>query len=134
MPCYHARELALDRAKCIGAKVLLGSATPSLLTWKNLKPAGRIACVELNRRISNRPLPKVHVIDMRDELGEGHRSIVSRVVMDRLSKLPELDQQAVVLVPRRGYSSFLSCRSCGDVVQCPNCDVALTVHRGNQGG
>jgi primosomal protein N' (replication factor Y) len=66
---------------------------------------------------------------MRQELAEGHRRLVSRPLMERLEALPSSGGQAVVLVPRRGYSSFLSCRSCGDVVQCPHCDVALTVHR-----
>lgn len=66
---------------------------------------------------------------MRQELAEGHRRLVSRPLMERLEALPGSGGQAVVLVPRRGYSSFLSCRSCGEVVQCPHCDVALTVHR-----
>ncbi len=132
MPCYHARDIAIDRAKRTGARVLLGSATPSLSTWKNLAPAGAITVARLNKRISNKPLPKVHVIDMRHELAEGHRRLISRPLMGRLSALPEAGEQAVVLVPRRGYSSFLSCRSCGEVVQCPHCDVALTVHRSNK--
>jgi primosomal protein N' (replication factor Y) len=75
----------------------------------------------------------VHVVDMRHELADGHKRLVSRPLMERLAALPEQGEQAVVLVPRRGYSPFLGCRSCGEVVQCPHCDVALTVHRG-QGG
>lgn len=133
MPCYHARDMAMERAKRTGARVVLGSATPSLVTWKNLAPKGSLALARLTRRISNQPLPPVHVVDMRQELADGHRRLISRPLMDRLSALPEAGEQAVVLVPRRGYSSFLSCRSCGEVVQCPNCDVALTVHRGRQG-
>jgi primosomal protein N' (replication factor Y) len=85
--------------------------------------------VQLPQRIGGRPLPPVHVVDMRQELAEGHRRLVSRPLMERLEALPGSGGQAVVLVPRRGYSSFLSCRSCGEVVQCPQCDVALTVHR-----
>ena len=130
MPCYHAKDLALDRARETGAKVVLGSATPSLSTWKSIQPHGDIGIARLTRRISNQKLPDVHVIDMRKELAEGSRNLISRSVMRRLAILPELGQQAVLLVPRRGFSSFLSCRSCGDVVQCPNCDVALTVHKG----
>ncbi|WP_320667289.1 primosomal protein N' [Prochlorococcus sp. MIT 1307] len=130
MPCYHAREMALSRAKNTRAKVVLGSATPSLSTWKNLVPNGPIALARLNRRISDKPLPTVHVVDMRQELAAGHRRLISRSLMEHLSLLPEAREQAIVLVPRRGYSSFLSCRSCGEVVQCPHCDVALTVHRG----
>ncbi len=133
MPCYHARELALDRAKRHGVKVVLGTATPSLFTWKSIVPNGSIALTRLTRRIANRPLPLVHVVDMRQELAEGHRRLISRPVMERLAALPGSGEQGVILVPRRGYSSFLSCRSCGAVVQCPHCDVALTVHRGQQG-
>ncbi|MDP6851836.1 MAG: primosomal protein N', partial [Prochlorococcaceae cyanobacterium ETNP1_MAG_8] len=118
MPCYHARDMAMERAKRTGARVVLGSATPSLVTWKNLAPKGSLALARLTRRISNQPLPPVHVVDMRQELADGHRRLISRPLMDRLSALPEAGEQAVVLVPRRGYSSFLSCRSCGEVVQC----------------
>ena len=133
MPCYHARDMAMDRARRTGARVVLGSATPSLVSWKNLAPQGQLALARLTRRISDQPLPPVHVVDMRQELADGHRRLISRPLMERLSALPEAGEQAVVLVPRRGYSSFLSCRSCGEVVQCPNCDVALTVHRSRQG-
>ncbi len=79
------------------------------------------------------PLPKVVVVDMRQELADGYKKILSRPLVDRLSRLREANEQAVILVPRRGYSSFLSCRSCGDVVQCPNCDVSLTVHKSSDG-
>ena len=129
MPCYHARDVAVLRASS-GARLLLGSATPSLETWlacQGSSPSCRL--VQLPQRIGGRPLPPVHVVDMRQELAEGHRRLVSRPLMERLEALPGSGGQAVVLVPRRGYSSFLSCRSCGEVVQCPHCDVALTVHR-----
>ncbi len=133
MPCYHARDLALDRAHRTGAKVVLGTATPSLSTWKSIYPEGEIVLARLTRRISNRPLPEVNIVDMRQELASGHRHLVSRKLMEYLRKLPEKNEQAVVLVPRRGYNTFLSCRSCGEVVQCPNCDVALSVHRKRNG-
>ena len=128
MPCYHARDLAMARVQREGGRVLLGSATPSLETWVQLAPDGPLAFARLQQRISAQPLPPVQIIDMRHELADGHRRLISRALMDRLSKLPEQGEQAVVLVPRRGYSTFLSCRSCGEVVQCPHCDVALTVH------
>ena len=133
MPCYHARDLALERVRSMGGRVLLGSATPSLETWTQLSPAGPLALARLTRRISQQELPPVHVIDMRLELADGHKRLISRALMDRLAQLPDSGEQAVVLVPRRGYSSFLSCRSCGEVVMCPHCDVALTVH-GKQPG
>ena len=133
MPCYHARDLALDRVVMQKARLVLGSATPSLESWVQSGSEGPLTLVRLTQRISRQALPPVHVIDMRHELAEGHKRLVSRALMDRLAALPEQGEQAVVLVPRRGYSPFLSCRSCGEVVMCPHCDVALTVHRG-QGG
>ncbi|QNI93826.1 primosomal protein N' [Synechococcus sp. A15-127] len=133
MPCYHARDLAMDRVSRCGGRVVLGSATPSLDSWVQLSPDGPLTLACLRRRISEQPLPPVHVVDMRHELAEGHRRLISRPLMERLQQLPERGEQAVVLVPRRGYSPFLGCRSCGEVVQCPHCDVALTVHRGHGG-
>ena len=133
MPCYHARDLAMDRVQSCGGRVVLGSATPSLDSWVQLSPDGPLTLACLRRRISEQPLPPVHVVDMRHELAEGHRRLISRPLMERLQQLPERGEQAVVLVPRRGYSPFLGCRSCGEVVQCPHCDVALTVHRGHGG-
>ena len=133
MPCYHARDLVLDRALRCGARVVLGSATPSLDSWVQLRPEGPLQLGRLTQRISKQALPPVHVIDMRHELAEGHRRLISRPLMERLAALPEKHEQAVVLVPRRGYSPFLGCRSCGEVVMCPHCDVPLTVHRGGGG-
>ena len=133
MPCYHARELAIHRAKKIGAKVILGTATPSLNVWKNIEPKGNIVVSKLTRRISNRKLPKVEVVDMRAELSIGNRSLISRYLKQQLLNLKKNGNQAIILVPRRGYSSFLSCRSCGEVVQCPYCDISLTVHRSKEG-
>ncbi len=132
MPCYHAREIALDRAKKTNAKVVLGSATPSLSSWKNLD-GGSIELVKLSRRIANQSMPKVKVVDMREELANGNRGLVSRLLFKYLSELSGSGEQAVVLVPRRGYNSFISCRSCGEVVQCPHCDVSLTVHGNSRG-
>ena len=133
MPCYHARDLALDRVVMQQARLVLGSATPSLESWIQSGSDGALTLVRLTQRISRQSLPPVHVIDMRHELAEGHKRLVSRALMDRLAALPEQGEQAVVLVPRRGYSPFLSCRSCGEVVMCPHCDVALTVHRSKAG-
>ena len=137
MPCYHAREVARLRAGLCGARLVLGSATPSLETWLrcSLDPSqGGTRLLRLPERIGQRPLPPVRLVDMRHELAEGHRRLLSRALMQRLEGLAERREQAVVLVPRRGYRSFLSCRSCGDVVLCPHCDVALTVHRSSGSG
>tara|TARA_Y100001968_G_scaffold4687_1_gene4171 strand:+ start:1897 stop:4125 length:2229 start_codon:yes stop_codon:yes gene_type:complete len=132
MPCYHARDLAIHRGNKFGAKVILGTATPSLNVWRKIEPKGEIKLAKLNQRILNRKLPMVNVIDMREELAIGNRSLISRYLKKELLDLKKNQNQAVILVPRRGYSSFLSCRSCGEVVQCPNCDVALTVHRSKE--
>ena len=133
MPCYHARDLAMDRMQRVGGRVVLGSATPSLDSWVQLEPDGPLRLSRLRQRISQQSLPPVHVVDMRLELEDGHRRLISRPLMERLAALPDAGEQAVVLVPRRGYSPFLSCRSCGEVVMCPHCDVALTVHRSRNG-
>ena len=133
MPCYHARDLAMDRMQLVGGRVVLGSATPSLDSWVQLEPDGPLRLSRLRQRISQQSLPPVHVVDMRLELEDGHRRLISRPLMERLAALPDAGEQAVVLVPRRGYSPFLSCRSCGEVVMCPHCDVALTVHRSRNG-
>ena len=130
MPCYHARTVARLRAGLCGARLVLGSATPSLESWSRCRaPDADTRLLRLHERIGGRPLPPVRLVDMRLELAEGHRQLISRALMDRLTALQERGEQAVVLVPRRGYRSFLSCRSCGEAVLCPHCDVAMTVHR-----
>jgi primosomal protein N' (replication factor Y) len=134
MPCYHARDVARLRAHRCGARLVLGSATPSLETWLSCRgPLAPTRLLRLPERIGKGKLPSVHLVDMRQELAEGHRRLLSRPLLDRLRRLPEKGEQAVVLVPRRGYRAFLSCRSCGEAVLCPHCDVALTVHRGAGG-
>jgi primosomal protein N' (replication factor Y) len=134
MPCYHARGVARLRCQLEGARLILGSATPSLESWLEAHlPGGRALLLALPERIGGRPLPAVRVVDMRHELAEGHRRLLSRPLLERLDALRQRQEQAVILVPRRGYRSFLSCRSCGEVVQCPHCDVALTVHRRTNG-
>jgi primosomal protein N' (replication factor Y) len=134
MPCYHAREVARLRCRLEGTQLVLGSATPALESWLAAQhPGGQTNLLQLPERIGGRPLPAVRVVDMRHELAEGHRRLLSRPLLDRLESLRHRGEQAVILVPRRGYRSFLSCRSCGSVVQCPHCDVALTVHRRNSG-
>ncbi|MFM7267511.1 MAG: primosomal protein N' [Cyanobium sp.] len=133
-PCYHAREVARLRATREGAKLLLGSATPSLETWLRCRgPRADTSLLQLPERITERPPPPVRVVDMRLELSEGNRQLISRALQERLQRLPERGEQGVILVPRRGYRAFQSCRSCGSVVQCPHCDVALTVHRHREG-
>jgi len=138
MPCYHARTVARRRAASGPARLLLGSATPSIETWLRCQagPGERqpqTGLLRLPERISGQTAAPVRVVDMRLELADGHRRLISRALKGRLDRLKQVGEQAVVLVPRRGYSSFLSCRSCGEVVQCPHCDVSLTVHRHRDG-
>jgi len=128
-PRYHARETAIARAGMCGASVMLGSATPSVESYHKAM-SGEYTLLTLKNRVEMRSLPKVYIEDLREELKEGNRSIFSRrlreLMEDRLAK----KQQIMLFLNRRGYAGFLSCRSCGEVIKCPHCDVSLSVHRG----
>ena len=128
MPCYNCRDVARYRSQQSGARLLLGSATPSLETWRRCQ-AGCCRLLRLPERVLGRCLPSIHVVDMRQELARGQRSVISAQLRQRLEQVHGQGEQSILLVPRRGYSPFLSCRSCGEVVQCPHCDISLTVHR-----
>ena len=134
MPCYDARAVALDRSKIDNAKIVFGTATPSLSIWKKAYFEKKFKIMRMPERISSTKIPEIKVIDMRDEFKRGNAKILSNELLNSLSKLKLKNEQAIILVPRRGYSGFLSCRSCGYVVNCPNCDTALTVHVGEKGG
>ncbi len=131
IPRYHARETAIARAKLEGASVVLGSATPSLESFYRAKN-GEYEMLTLRERSKKQELPEVHVVDLREELKLGNRSIISitlhELIEDRLKK----GQQIMLFINRRGYAGFISCRSCGYVVKCPHCDVSLTSHRGGK--
>ena len=126
-PRYHARETALYRAQMENARLVLGSATPSLEAYTKAKD-GEFRLVKLNARFEDRPLPKVSVIDLREELREGNRSVLSRSLRKAIENRLECGEQAILFLNRRGYAGFVSCRSCGAVLKCPHCDVALTEH------
>ena len=134
MPCYDAREVAMDRSKMDDAKIVFGTATPSLSIWKKVYFEKKFKIMRMPERISSTKIPEIKVIDMRDEFKKGNTKILSNDLLNILSKLKLKNEQAIILVPRRGYSGFLSCRKCGYVVNCPNCDTALTVHTGEKGG
>ncbi len=134
MPCYDAREVAMDRSKIDAAKIVFGTATPSLSIWKRAYFEKKLKIIRMPERISTTKIPEIKVIDMRDEFKRGNSKILSSELLNTLSKLKAKNEQAIILVPRRGYSGFLSCRNCGYVVNCPNCDTALTVHVGDKGG
>ena len=125
IPTYHARTVAQWRAELENCPLVLGSATPSLESWVSVK---REYYLSLPERIYSRPLPPVEVVDMRQELQQGNRSIFSRSLQDALQQLRSLGQQGILFIHRRGHSTFVSCRSCGYVIECPNCDVSLAYH------
>ncbi len=133
MPCYDAREIAIEKVKRISAKLIFGSATPSMKTWKRCFFEKNFKLVRMRKRISTNAIPEIKVIDMRDEFKKGNMKILSNELLGLLPQLPLNNQQAIILIPRRGHSGFLSCRNCGYLINCPNCDVPLSVHLGSQG-
>ncbi|QOV20210.1 primosomal protein N' [Blautia liquoris] len=126
-PRYHARETAIERARLEGAHVVLGSATPSLESYYRCEK-GEYALFELNSRYQEACMPKVYSVDMREELKQGNRSILSRRLQSAIQKRLETGEQTMLFLNRRGYAGFVSCRSCGHVMKCPHCDVSLTIH------
>ena len=126
-PRYHAREVAVQRAVQEGAHVVLGSATPSLEAYSRAV-SGEYLLTKLTARFENRPLPEVSVVDLREELKAGNRSILSRKLKNSIEKRLRNNEQSILFLNRRGYAGFVSCRSCGEALKCPHCDVALTEH------
>jgi primosomal protein N' (replication factor Y) (superfamily II helicase) len=156
-PCYHARMVAGWRSQLSDCPLILGSATPSLETYTLHYPtqpspykgegtsspvspltkgglrgvmqgAQQRHYLSLPHRVQSRPLPPITVVDMRQELQNGNRSMFSQTLQDALHALKENKQQGILFVQRRGHSTFVSCRSCGYVMDCPNCSVSLTYH------
>ncbi|MDB9314559.1 primosomal protein N' [Spirulina sp. CS-785/01] len=126
-PTYHARTVAQWRAQRENCPLVLGSATPSLDTWVNIPPSSPHH-LSLPERINGRPFPPIHVVDMRQELKRGNRSIFSESLRNALNQLKANNQRGILFIPRRGHSSFVSCRSCGYVIECPHCDISLSYH------
>ncbi|MEL6468447.1 MAG: primosomal protein N' [Cyanobacteria bacterium J06623_4] len=133
MPCYHARQVARWRAELENCPLILGSATPSLETWTRFcPPTESYHYLPLPHRVHARPLPPVEIVDMRAELHAGNRTIFSRPLQQALETMVEKGNQGILFIHRRGHSSFVSCRSCGHVMECPNCDVSLSFHQPHQ--
>lgn len=126
-PCYHARTVAQWRSQLENVPLVLGSATPSAEMIFAQKEANSIYLAMPNR-IGNKPMPPIEVIDMRDELQEGNYSILSGKLQEAITEMLERKQQGILFIHRRGHSTFVSCRSCGYVAECPNCDVSLSYH------
>jgi primosomal protein N' (replication factor Y) len=158
IPTYHARTVANWRAELAPCPLILGSATPSLESWvagrqgdgetrkRGDTETRRLGDAEIKsiqnlksyylclpERIESRPLPSVEIVDMRQELNEGNRSIFSRSLQVALAEMKERRQQGILFIPRRGHSTFVSCRSCGYVMECPHCDVSLSYHYTHEG-
>ncbi len=130
-PCYHARTVARWRAELSNCPIILGSATPSLESWASLRRNSSTAAatyLTLPDRIYAQPMPPISVVDMREELHDGNRSMFSRPLRTALEELAAQKQQGILFIPRRGHSTFVSCRSCGYVADCPHCSVSLTYH------
>ncbi len=128
-PRYNARDVAVMRAKLADAVVVLGSATPSLESWQN-SAQGKYARIELRDRVMNRPLPEVELIDMRREFQEtGQEQLFSRALVTQTREALDRNEQALILLNRRGYSFAVICRACGEKLECQNCAIALTHHK-----
>jgi primosomal protein N' (replication factor Y) len=131
-PRYHARDVAVMRAKFNDAVVVLGSATPSLESYYNAKK-NRYTLLEMPDRVEKRPLPEVELVDMRQEFQEtGNEQVISRKLIEEIGLRLERKEQAMVLLNRRGYSPVVLCRTCGKKLECRNCAIALTHHKSNR--
>ena len=155
-PTYHARTVAQWRSRLVDCPLILGSATPSLESWISVSTndvgevrepplqicelplqgsinSSKFHYLSLPERIQSRPLPTVKIVDLRQELSSGNRSIFSKSLQTALTEMKEKGQQGILFIPRRGHSTFVSCRTCGYVIECPHCDVSLSYHYTHEG-
>lgn len=128
VPKYHARETAIKLAELTGAGVVLGSATPSVESYHKAL-CGEYRLYELSERVHGRELPKVEIVDLREELKQGNRTMFSRSLRQKMEDRLIGKEQIMLFLNRRGYGGFVSCRSCGEAMCCPHCDVGLTAHK-----
>lgn len=126
-PKYHARDIADLKSNMEGCKVVLGSATPAVDTYYRTT-TGEYTLITLNERADGALLPQIKVVDMREELMNDNKSIFSASLFSGLKQTLENKEQAILFLNRRGFSTFVSCRKCGYVFKCRNCDIALTYH------
>ena len=132
-PRYDARDIANSRCRRENATLILASATPSILSFARAR-RGDYMLLEMPSRVQDRPLPEVEIVDMREELENGNRTVLSSALRRALKDCAAQGGQAMLLMNRRGYNSFVSCRSCGYVVKCPNCDISMTYHVDSEDG
>jgi len=128
IPRYHAVEVAKKRCQLAGVPLLLGSATPSIPSYHRALN-GKYRLITLQNWVNRRPLPAIITVDMRQEFATGNTSIFSSELFRRLKACIQSGKQAILFINRRGYSTFVSCRGCGYVFECPDCDVSLTYHK-----
>ena len=128
-PRYHARDVAVVRARLEGARVVLGSATPSLESWRNAQ-TGKYVLASVPSRVAGRALPAVHLVNMEDEMARiGHLPIFSMQLLDAIHSRLANGEQTILFLNRRGYSRVLECPACSWVAECPDCSVPYTYHR-----
>ncbi len=132
VPKYHARETAEELARLTDAALVLGSATPSVESYYKAL-AGEYWLYELPERVGIRKLPEVEIVDLREELKQGNRTMFSRSLREKMEEKLKRNEQIMLFLNRRGYGGFVSCRSCGEAMRCPHCDVGLTAHRERSG-
>lgn len=130
-PKYHARDIAMFRGQYHQAPVMLGSATPSMESYARAQK-GVYTLLSLKERIFGQELPPVTIVDMRQELQAGNRTMFSRSLYESIQACLDKQEQMVLFLNRRGFSTFVMCRDCGYVLQCPHCDISLTYHKTNQ--
>ena len=127
-PRYHAKDVAIKRGQLNRCPVVLGSATPTLEAYaRTTRNVYRLLTLE--KRVNDRPLPPVEIVDMRSELQAGNRTMFSRLLVQKINERRDKGEQIVLLLNRRGYSNFILCRDCGFVDECPHCDISLTYHK-----
>lgn len=127
-PRYHAREVAIERARQSGAAVVLASATPSVESYYKAQ-TGEYTLLEMNKRYNENKMPEICVVDMRSELSRGNRGMLSGKLYSEIEENLKRGEQTILFLNRRGFSTFVSCRTCGYVPQCPNCSISLTYHK-----
>lgn len=126
-PRYHAREVAIKRAAMMGATTLLASATPSVESYYEAV-SGRYKLIRMEKRYNESSMPEIQIVDMRKELETGNKSMFSKQLYDAIRHNIDNGEQTILFMNRRGFSTFVSCRKCGFVPQCPNCNISLTYH------
>ncbi len=127
-PKYDAKQVAKYIAKQNNCPLVFGSATPDINTYYKAKTLGKIELLELTKRANNSSLPKVNIIDLKQELANGNRSMLSRELYQEIEENLKQKRQTILFLNRRGYSTFIMCRDCGYTVKCKNCNISLTYH------